>query len=374
MPQESRPDLVLIVAGDPDQKTGGYLYDARMVAELRRQAWRVEVVGLQGRFPLPDREARYSLATTLAGLPDDALVVIDGLAMGGLPDEVERHAERLRIVALVHHPLADETGLDVARQRWFRESEARALAAARRVIVTSHHTARGLSDFGVSDHRIRVAEPGVDRAPLADAALDPEAPAHACRLLCVATLTPRKGLGLLVEALASLTDRAWTCEVIGSHRRDPGHAAALLAEAQRLGLSDRLRFLGERDDRELEAAYRQADLFVLPSWYEGYGMVVTEALARGLPVITTTGGALADTLPPGAGIAVPPGDVGALREALSRWLDDPDLRRRLRRGAREARNGLADWQEAGRGFMAALDGIPEAPIRDAARPEARCSS
>ncbi|MDT8878784.1 glycosyltransferase family 4 protein [Halomonas saccharevitans] len=374
MPQESTPDLVLIVAGNPDQKTGGYLYDARMVAELRRQAWRVEVVGLQGRFPLPDRKARHSLATTLAGLADDALVVIDGLAMGGLPDEVERHAERLRIVALVHHPLADETGLDVARKAWFREREAWALAAARRVIVTSHHTARGLSEYGVPDQRIRVAEPGVDRAPLADAALDPEVPASAGRLLCVATLTPRKGLGLLVEALAALTDRAWACEVIGSHRRDPGHAHALLAETRRLGLADRLRFMGEQDDRELEAAYRRAALFVLPSWYEGYGMVVTEALARGLPVITTTGGALADTLPPAAGIAVPPGDVGALREALSGWLDDPGLRHRLRRGAREARNGLADWPAAARDFMAALNAIPEAPIGDAARLEGRGSS
>ncbi|MDI5923042.1 glycosyltransferase family 4 protein [Halomonas sp. LR5S13] len=368
MSRDAMPELTLIVAGDPDQWTGGYIYDARMVAELRSQAWRVEVVGLEGRFPLADRRARHSLVQVLARLPDNARVVIDGLAMGGLPEEVERHAERLRIIALVHHPLADETGLDPAQQRAFRDSEARALAAARRVVVTSHHTARALRDYGVPDGRLRVAEPGVDKASLASGALDHEDAMRPRRLLCVATLTPRKGLGLLVEALAGLTDRPWVCEIVGSHRRDPEHAASLLAEAQRLGLAERLCFAGERDAHGLAAAYRQADLFVLPSFYEGYGMVVTEALARGLPVITTTGGALADTLPPEAGIAVPPGDISALRAALSRWMDDAEVRRRLRRGACQARKGLADWQQAGQRFMAALDAIPEAPIGAVGRP------
>ncbi|MGM0693389.1 MAG: glycosyltransferase family 4 protein [Pseudomonadota bacterium] len=371
MPREAVPELTLIVAGDPDQCTGGYVYDARMVAELRRQAWRVDVVGLEGRFPLADRRARRSLAQALARLPDGARVVIDGLAMGGLPEEVERHAARLRIIALVHHPLADETGLDVAQQRAFRESEARALAAARRVVVTSAHTARVLAGYGVPDERIRVAEPGVEAAPLAASARDHEAVTRPWRLLCVATLTPRKGHDCLLEALAGLQDRDWTLEVIGSHSRDPVHAARLLESTRRHGLTPRIFWAGERDADALAEAYRQADLFILPSSYEGYGMVVTEALSRGLPVITTTGGALADTLPPEAGIAVAPGDARALRDALSRWMDDPDVRCRLRRGACQARKGLADWQQAGQGFMAALEAIPEAPIGDLARLERR---
>lgn len=354
MPPDAIPELTLIVAGDPDQRTGGYVYDARMVTVLRGHGWRVKVQGLEGRFPAPDQTARRSLAAALAGLPDGARVVIDGLAMGGLPEVVAQHAERLVIIALIHHPLAEETGLDAAQQRAFRESETRALAVARRVIVTSRHTARLLRRYGVSEERIRVVEPGVETASLATSALDLEHRARPQRLLCVATLTPRKGLGVLVEALAGLVDRAWECEVIGSHRRDPAHAASLIAAAQRLGLAERLRFVGERDARDLAAAYHQADLFVLPSLYEGYGMVVTEALARGLPVITTTGGALADTLPREAGIAVAPGDVRGLHEALSRWFDDHALRRRLRVGACQARKRLADWQQAGQAFMDAL--------------------
>lgn len=374
MPRGEMPALTLIVAGDPDQCTGGYVYDARMAAELRRQGWRVEVVGLEGRFPLADPEARRSMTTALARLPDGARVVIDGLAMGGLPEEVEQHAARLRIVALVHHPLAEETGLGVAEQGTFRESEARALAAARRVIVTSAHTARAMPGYGVPDEHVRVAEPGVEPAPLAASALDHEAATPPRRLLCVATLTPRKGHDGLLEALAGLQDRDWTLEVVGSHSRDPAHATRLLETTRRHGLTSRIVWAGERDAAELAAAYHRADLFVLPSLYEGYGMVVTEALARGLPVITTTGGALADTLPPEAGIAVPPGDARALREALRRWMDDPDVRCRLRRSAVRARQGLADWQRAGQAFMAALEALPEAPIGELARPERRLST
>lgn len=348
------PDFTLIVAGDPDQFTGGYVYDARMVTALRQQGWRVDVVGLDGRFPAPDARARESMATALAALPDGARVLIDGLAMGGLPAQVEPHSDRLRILALVHHPLAAETGLDASRRQAFMESETRALAAARRVIVTSAHTARGLSRFGVAEERIRVVEPGVEAASLAASALDPEDGARPQRLLCVATLTPRKGQDLLIEALAGLTDRDWECEAVGSHERDPDYAARLVAETNRRGLSERLHWSGEKDARGLADAYHRADLFVLPSHYEGYGMVVTEALARGLPVITTSGGALADTLPPAAGMTLPPGDAPALRDALARWFDDPDWRRRLRLGARQARVELGDWQQAGKRFADAL--------------------
>lgn len=349
------PDLTLIVAGDPDQLTGGYVYDAQMVAQARARGWRVSVVGLQGRFPAPDARARESMADALASLPDGARVVIDGLAMGGMPEQVEPHAGRLDLIALVHHALADETGLDAAQRSAFLESESRALAAVRRVIVTSPHTARGLSRLGVPESRIRVVEPGVEKAPLAASATEPEDASRPQRLLCVATLTPRKGYDLLVEALAGLADRDWTCEAIGSHRRDPGHAAGLVDATRARGLEERLLWLGEQDAAGLADAYHRADLFVLPSRYEGYGMVVTEALARGLPVITTTGGALADTLPPEAGIAVAPDDAVALREALAAWFDDAGLRRRLRRGALAARQGLADWSQAGERFLDALD-------------------
>ncbi|WP_404296492.1 glycosyltransferase family 4 protein [Halomonas sp.] len=346
--------LTLIVAGDPGQFTGGYIYDARIVSALRDRGRSVEVVGLEGRFPAPDDLARESMARALSVLPDGARVVIDGLAMGGLPEVIAPHADRLAIIALVHHPLADETGLDEATRLHFLDSETRALALARRVIVTSRWTARGLDRFGVASSRLRVVEPGVEAAPLAASALDLEASGPR-RLLCVATLVPRKGHDVLLEALAALQDRDWRLEVVGSHDRDPDHAVGLFAAARRLGLEERILWAGERDAAGLAAAYHRAELFVLASRYEGYGMVVTEALSRGLPVVTTTGGALIDTLPAQAGLAVPPGDARALGDALAAWLDDAELRRRLRRGAREARHGLSNWQQAGDRFLSALD-------------------
>jgi len=359
MPRATRCDLTLLVAGDPDQLTGGYVYDARIVAALRTRGWQVAVQGLEGRFPVPDACSRDSMKQALTALPDGARVVIDGLAMGGMPEMIAAHVERLTIVALVHHPLADETGLDPSAKARLFDSESRALGMAHRVIVTSPYTGRGLARYGVPSERIRIVEPGVDPAPLAASAMDIEASGPR-RLLCVATLTPRKGHDLLLEALAELVDREWTCEAIGSQARDPEHVAELHAGTQRLGLEKRLAWLGERDANGLVDAYHRAELFVLPSHYEGYGMVVTEALARGLPVITTTGGALVDTLPPQAGIAVPPGDAEALREALAAWFDDPALRRRLRRGARQAREALVDWQLAGDRFIAAIEDL-EAP-------------
>ncbi|WP_051149312.1 glycosyltransferase family 4 protein [Litchfieldella anticariensis] len=359
--------LTLIVAGDPAQITGGYVYDARIVAALRARDWQVEVLGLEGAFPEPDAVAAGALETALALQEDGAYVVIDGLAMGGLPEVVAAHAKRLDITALVHHPLADETGLDDAERTRFTISETRALAAVGRIIATSPFTARRLADFDVPATKVAVIEPGVEPAPLAASVAD-GSDERFQRLLCVATVTPRKGHEVLIEALASLTGRDWQCDCIGGLDRDPAHTERVAESIAAHKLGDRLRLLGERPPERLGEAYHHADLFVLPSHYEGYGMVVTEALARGLPVITTTGGALAHTLPAGAGIAVPPGNVAALRDALQQWLDDSELRARLRRGAREARGRQYDWQAAGDAFAAALSQRPLGEPDDAGTP------
>ncbi len=348
--------LSLIVPGDPGQLTGGYIYDARIVAALREQGWQVAVIGLDGRFPEPDGQAADALEETLAGHADGARVVIDGLAMSGLPEVVARHAERLDLTALIHHPLADETGLDPAQRTRFTISETRALGAVGRVIVTSAFTARRLADFDVPAERITVIEPGVARAPLSPrVTADQPGPT---RLLCVATITPRKGHDVLIEALARLADRDWQATCIGGLDRDVGHVRHVHERIAAHGLEARITLAGERAHDQLIDAYQDADLFVLPSHYEGYGMVISEALAHGLPVITTTGGALAHTLPREAGIAVPPGDAQALSEALERWFDDPELRQRLRQGAQRARDELADWSEAGHAFAKALERDP----------------
>lgn len=346
----NRRPISLIVPGDPDQPTGGYRYDARIAAELRRLGNEVDVIGLPGRFPDADDAAREAMERTLRALPADQIVVIDGLALGGLPDIARQHADRLALAGLVHHPLADETGLAPALRARLLKSEPEALAACRRIVTTSAFTAGRLGELGVARERIRVVPPGVDPAPVRQ----PRAAAEQ-RLLCVGSLAPRKGQDLLVEALAGLTEFAWRLKLVGDVGRDPGFAGSLRSAIDGHGLDARIEIPGVKDAAALDAAYRASDVLIVPSHYEGFGMVVTEALARALPVIATDGGALADTLPLRAGLQVPAGDRQALASALRRWFSDPELRLEKTAGALDARRTLDDWFAAGRRFAAALD-------------------
>lgn len=349
-------ELVFVVPGDLGSATGGYAYDRRIIAGLRAQGRAVDVVTLDAGFPWPDADALAHAAQQLAAIRDGALVVVDGLAFGAMPGLAERHAARLRWVALVHHPLALETGLAPWQGRALHVSERRALATARAVIVTSAATARELTAYGVQAGRVHVVNPGTDAAPLADGSAAQAGPGGVS-LLCVAALVPRKGHAVLIEALHGLRDRAWTLHCVGSMARDAGTAAAVRAAIAGHGLGDRVCLHGELADGEVQAMYRRADAVVLPSHHEGYGMALAEALAHGLPVVSTTAGAIPETVPRSAGVLVPPGDALALRAALAAVLDDPGLRARLAAGARAARAGLPTWPQAVDGFAAALDAV-----------------
>ncbi|MCC5900965.1 MAG: glycosyltransferase [Halomonas sp.] len=358
--------FTLIVAGEPEQRTGGYIYDAQIVTALREQGCSMNVVGLSGRFPDADDTAAQALVATLESLPEGARVIIDGLAMGALPEVVGDHGHRLDITALLHHPLGDEQGLTSEEQEYFHRSELAGLASVARVIVTSRFTARRLNELAKQYGRpisapISVVEPGVVAAPISPAA-EPNEP---IRLLCVATLTPRKGQDILVKALAGVSASNWQCDCYGG-ARDAEFTRSVLQLIDEYGLSGRVVLHGECDAVTLEAAYQSAHALVLPSWYEGYGMVVTEALAHGLPVITTTGGALRDTLPSSAGLSVEPGDIDALQTALQRFCHCTELRSELRAGAAVARDSLNDWQAAGVSFAEALTPLSPALAQELA--------
>ena len=310
--------LHVVVPGSIEQRTGGYIYDARIVRGLRELGWRVVVHNLAGRFPDADAPARASMTSTLCTIPDGARVVIDGLAMSGLPAPVQAEGARLRILSLVHHPLADETGLDEGQRARFAAEEREALAGCAGVLVTSEFTARRLRAFGVEPARVRAVRPGTDPAPPA-VGPGPDAPPT---LLCIASLTPRKGQDVLVRALSRIRDVRWTCVCAGSLERVPGFAALVRGLTRETGLAGRVRFPGKCEPDRLDDLYHHASLFVLPSHYEGYGMALADALARGLPVVSTTGGAIPQTVPRDASVLVPPGDDVALAEALHRLLAD----------------------------------------------------
>lgn len=349
-----------VVPGALDQRTGGYLYDARMVAEMRAAGRDVVVHELDGAFPAGDEVARRSMDTALERVGDDELVVVDGLAAGGLPEELDRHARRVRLVGLVHHPLADETGLSETEAARLAAFERAALAVCRGVVVTSGFTAQRLGAYGVAARRIGVAVPGTRPAPPTSGPEAGEPP----QLLCVGSLTPRKGHVVLVEALAEVAELEWNCAFAGSETLDPAHARKVRRAVGDHGLEGRVSFLGELDEASLDRAYAGASLFVLASHYEGYGMALTEAIARGLPVLSTTGGAIPYTVPAEAGVLVEPGDVGALARALRGLLVDPDgTLAKLSDGALRAAADLPDWPAAGATFLSAVEkagrGVPQ---------------
>lgn len=344
--------LHFVVPGSIDQRTGGYLYDARMVAEMRAAGRRVQVQELAGRFPDADDAAREGMDAALTGMPDSACVVIDGLAGGGLPGVLDRHADRLRLVALVHHPLAEETGLSGEEAARFARLEREALASCRGVVVTSAFTRSRVEAYGVPPERVRVAVPGTEPA---ERAVGPGADAPPA-LLCVASLTRRKGHTVLLEALHRVRDLPWTCSFAGSGSLAPEYARTVSTLASALELGDRVTFLGELAMAALDRVYHTSSVFVLASHYEGYGMALTEAMARGLPVVSTTGGAIPYTVPGEAGVLVEPGDADALAGALRAVLtDEGGLLKRLRSGAARVATTLPDWNRAGRDFMAAVE-------------------
>jgi glycosyltransferase involved in cell wall biosynthesis len=349
--------VVLMVPGRLETATGGYAYDRRIVAGLRDLGWSVAVRELDESFPAPTDEALQDASRALAMVADDGLVLIDGLACGAMPEVIEQAASRVRIVALVHHPLAAETGIDPIRSASLMASERRSLAAVRRVVVTSRATAAALQRYDVSEDRIAVIEPGTDPAPLAAGSRS-----EVLQMLCVASLIPRKGHQTLFRALASMRDQRWRLTCVGSLDRDPLTVERLRTQLKASGLEDRVHLVGEADAGALAAHYyAEADLFVLPTEYEGYGMAVAEALAHGLPVISTPTGAIADLVNETAGLLVPRGDAAALTAALSRVASDPGFRAALANGARRMREQLPRWETASIRMADVLDQVAAAP-------------
>lgn len=342
-----------VVPGRLESLTGGYLYDRHIVAGLPSHGWHVDVVELDESFPHPTPAARADADRRLAAIEAGTPVVVDGLALGAMPDEIERAAGHHAIVALVHHPLALETGLSADAAARLAHSEANALAFARRIVVTSRATAAQLQRDGIEPARIEVVEPGTTSAPLAAGS------PSGLRLIAVATLIPRKGHALLLQSLAELRNHGWTLVCVGSLGRDPATTTRVRAELDALGLADRVTLTGELDADALDAAYLGADAFVLPTLHEGYGMAVAEAIARGLPVISTDTGAIRELVGNG-GLIVAPGDRTAFSSALRAFMTDTALREDLRAGAREARTRLPTWDSSCRRFASVLDGVQAA--------------
>ncbi|MDG4648693.1 glycosyltransferase family 4 protein [Roseibacterium sp. SDUM158017] len=338
----------LAVPGDLATLTGGYIYDRRLLSELRAQGRDVAHIALGSSFPDPSAADMEDAARQLAAVPADCPVMIDGLAMGAM-DRAVLSGMRAPIVAMVHHPLAHEGSLPPARRDHLHRTETENLTCAAHVVVPSPHTAALLvSDYGVTADRITIARPGTDR-PLGQVAkFDPPL------ILSVGIQIPRKGHDVLIRALAEVADRPWQAVIAGS-AFDADHAALLARLVADLGLGGRVRLAGRVPGGELARLYGQSGIFALATRFEGYGIVFDEAMAHGLPIVTCATGAVPDTVAPGAGLLVPPDDAPAFAAALARVLDDAALRETMAAASALAGAALPGWDATARLVGAVFD-------------------
>jgi glycosyltransferase involved in cell wall biosynthesis len=300
---------------DPTRPSGGNVYDRRLCDELGRAGWSVvEHVG-----------------PSLAEVPDDAVVLVDGLVAVDEPDAVVSDSERVRVVVLLHMPFGES-------DRRLVEPEAAVLAAARAVVTTSEWS-RGwvVEHHDVAPDRVVVARPGTDPADLARGS------GTGRHLLCVAAVTSDKGHQVLLTALAHLTDLEWHLTCVGSLSRDRELSEGLQRLAAGLGIAGRVTWTDSLTPDEVDKTYAASDLTVLASARESWGMVVTESLARGIPVVASDVGGVGEALGDGGGVLVPQGDVPALTDVLRQWLTDPALRSAWARQAGQRRTTLTGW-------------------------------
>ena len=341
-------ETIFAIPGDIKSATGGYAFDRRVIDLLPHFGIAIRHLQLPASYPNPTAGDLAATERLIASTPEDATLLVDGLAFGAMPANVADCGGR-RVIAVIHHPLFLETGMPHARKVELRASETAALERADHVVVTSRATARILSDeLALDPSKVTVAEPGTDPASRATGTGSP------LHLLAVGAISPRKNYELLIEALVPLGDIDWRLTIAGALDRHPQAAEALKAKIQMAGFDDRVTLAGKVVPATLDRFYESADLFVSASLFEGYGMVLAEAMARGLPIVTSTGGAAGDTARRSFALHVAPGNVVDMTNALRRALTDKKLRDDLADAAWDAGRTLPTWHETARRIAAVI--------------------
>ena len=337
------------IPGDIETLTGGFIYERRLLEGLRAQGRDVDHLQLPESFPDPSAAEMAAAVAQLQAVAADRVLILDGLVFGAI-ETAGLARVRAPILAMVHHPLALETGLDPARRDHLFRTERDNLRLVRHILVPSRHTRDTLvARYGVEPARITIARPGIDRPRLRPARVTPPL------ILSVGILHPRKGHDVLIDSLSRIADLDWKAVIVGNpwHR---GHAAELADLAARTGLGDRLRLAGRVGADELQRLYAAASIFALATRFEGHGIVFDEAVSHGLPIVSTTAGAVPDTVPEGAGLLCPPDDAAAMADALRTMLTRPERREAMAQAARIAARTLPGWSDTAQIAGGVIDG------------------
>ena len=341
-------DAIFAIPGDLRSPTGGYAYDRRVLELLPDFGIEIDHLAMPDSFPNPTPQDLEKTARLIAATPRSATLLVDGLAYGAFPAALAGCGGR-RVIAVVHHPLFLETELPHARKVELKATEQAALGRADHVVVTSRATARILvSEMALDASKLTVAEPGTDPAQRATGTGSP------LHILAVGAVSPRKSYDLLVTALEPLQDIDWRLTIAGALDRHPRAVETLQNKIQACGLHDRVTLAGKVVPATLDRFYESADLFVSASLFEGYGMVLAEAMSRGLAIVTATGGAAGDTAHRSAALHVAPGNVTEMTNALRRALSDKRLRDNLADAAWDIGRTLPTWHETARRIAAVI--------------------
>ncbi|MEM7289483.1 MAG: glycosyltransferase family 4 protein [Pseudomonadota bacterium] len=345
--------IVFIIPGDINTPSGGYRYDRNILSEWNTAGVEHQFLSLDGDFPFPAREDADDCMGHIEHISHHEVAVIDGLAGGVLPEFVEELSRHMPVVALVHHPLFLENGISQQQAKQLKASEQQALRHVKHVVTTSESTNKLVHEiFDYPEQQITAIMPGVERLVIAKPSGKP-----GLKLLCVGAVIERKGHRFLLEALSQLKHLDWEIDCVGKTDTDPALFKSLEDLASTKGLTERIRFHHSVSEDALLGFYGEADVFVLPSLFEGYGMAYAEAIVSGIPVIGTTAGAITKTVPETCGILVTPGDSTHLAAALKKLISDADLREALRMATHREAPNFPNWNEQAAKFANLLKGL-----------------
>lgn len=345
--------VLFIIPGDINLPTGGYRYDKQILEAWEEGNKDVTLVAIKGEYPLPSQTDITHALDEIEHLSDADVAVVDGLMGGAAPQFLQALAQKMTVVALIHHPLCLENGLDEKQASKLEVLERQGLEHVSQIITSSPTTSKTVCElFGYNPNKIHAVLPGVERGEISKGS-----GTDRINLLCVGSIIERKGHKDLLEALADLKQLNWQLDCIGSTDFNPELYVELEDMIKTKGLADKVTFHGEVSENKIIEAYSKADVFVLPSLYEGYGMAYAEAIVRGIPVIGTTAGAIPQTVPQTCGILVEPNNPQALSTALKRMIGDSDLRLQYQKSTLIAEPTFPTWQGSADKFYQILENI-----------------
>lgn len=342
--------VLFIIPGDINLPTGGYRYDRNIINALQQSGFDVELISIKGNYPFPSKVEQQTAIEQIQTFPTADISVVDGLLGGTSPHFMEALSKQMPVAALIHHPLCLENGLDETTAKSLEQSEREGLAYVSGVITTSPTTTQTVAElFKFNSDKIETVLPGVERGKISIGSQNSNV-----NLLCVGSVIPRKGHKDLILALSKLKHLNWKLDCIGSTQFDQVLFAELQALSDQNALAQKITFHGDVSQAALEEAYTKADIFVLASLFEGYGMAYAEAIVMGIPVIATTAGAIPKTVPQNCGILVEPSDISALTKALEDLITNKKLRMDYKNNAIAEEPNFPTWESSAQKFAEIL--------------------